>query len=254
MHYRNIAIIAHVDHGKTTLVDALLKQSGTFRENEDVGTTIMDSNDQEKNVESRSMQKIQLSTIRMYKINIVDTPGHADFGSEVERVLRMVDSVCLVVDAYEGPMPQTKFVLKKALELGLKPLVLSTRSTSLQLNLKQLWICSLISLYNSVRLMSNSISLMVVLSTRLLVKVSLRCNMTDERTRISLHFLIRSSLRLQKQQMIPPSHFRMQIANLAYDNYVGRMGIGRVYEGTVKVGQSVTIIANDGDSPNRKDI
>ena len=121
--FRNIAIIAHVDHGKTPLVDALLKQSGTFRENEDVGTTIMDSNDQER---ERGITIYAKNTAVMYKdvkINIVDTPGHADFGSEVERVLRMVDSVCLVVDAYEGPMPQTKFVLKKALELGIKPIV-----------------------------------------------------------------------------------------------------------------------------------
>ena len=121
--YRNIAIIAHVDHGKTTLVDALLKQSGTFRENEDVGTGIMDSNDQEKERGITIYAKNTAVTYKDTKINIVDTPGHADFGSEVERVLRMVDSVCLVVDAYEGPMPQTKFVLKKALELGLNPLV-----------------------------------------------------------------------------------------------------------------------------------
>jgi GTP-binding protein len=157
MKYRNIAIIAHVDHGKTTLVDALLKQSGTFRENEDVGTTIMDSNDQER---ERGITIYAKNTAVYYndvKINIVDTPGHADFGSEVERVLRMVDSVCLVVDAYEGPMPQTKFVLKKALELGLKPLVSSTRSISQQRNQLRSSICFLISLYNSVQQMSNSI-------------------------------------------------------------------------------------------------
>ncbi len=124
MKYRNVAIIAHVDHGKTTLVDALLKQSGVFRENEQIDTCVMDSNDQEK---ERGITIYAKNTAVYYndvKINIVDTPGHADFGSEVERVLRMVDSVCLVVDAYEGPMPQTKFVLKKALELGLKPLVI----------------------------------------------------------------------------------------------------------------------------------
>jgi GTP-binding protein len=123
MKYINVAIIAHVDHGKTTLVDALLKQTNTFRENEDVGTTIMDSNDQEKERGITIYSKNTAVQYGDYKINIVDTPGHADFGSEVERVLRMVDSVCLVVDAYEGPMPQTKFVLKKALQLGLKPII-----------------------------------------------------------------------------------------------------------------------------------
>lgn len=121
---RNIAIIAHVDHGKTTLVDALLKQSHTFRANEKVEERVMDSNDLEK---ERGITILSKNTAVIYndiKINIVDTPGHADFGGEVERVLKMVDSVLLVVDSYEGPMPQTKFVLKKSLELGLKPIVI----------------------------------------------------------------------------------------------------------------------------------
>ncbi|MGL5479491.1 MAG: GTP-binding protein, partial [Clostridium sp.] len=120
---RNIAIIAHVDHGKTTLVDALLKDSQTFRANEKVQERVMDSNDLEK---ERGITILSKNTAIHYndvKINIVDTPGHADFGGEVERVLKMVDSVLLVVDSYEGPMPQTKFVLKKALELKLKPIV-----------------------------------------------------------------------------------------------------------------------------------
>ena len=120
---RNVAIIAHVDHGKTTLVDAMLKQSHVFRDNEKVQERVMDSNDLEK---ERGITILSKNTAVMYngvKINIVDTPGHADFGGEVERVLMMVDSVILVVDAYEGPMPQTKFVLKKALELHLKPMV-----------------------------------------------------------------------------------------------------------------------------------
>ncbi len=120
---RNIAIIAHVDHGKTTLVDALLKQSKVFRENEVMQERVMDSNDLER---ERGITILSKNTAVMYngvKINIIDTPGHADFGGEVERVLKMVDSVLLVVDAYEGAMPQTKFVLKKALELGLDPMV-----------------------------------------------------------------------------------------------------------------------------------
>jgi GTP-binding protein len=120
---RNIAIIAHVDHGKTTLVDALLKQSGTFRENEEVPTCVMDSNDLER---ERGITILSKNTSILYKetrVNIVDTPGHADFGGEVERVLGMVDGCLLVVDANEGPMPQTRFVLKKALEKGLRPIV-----------------------------------------------------------------------------------------------------------------------------------
>ena len=120
---RNIAIIAHVDHGKTTLVDELLKQSGTFRENQEVAERVMDSNDIEK---ERGITILSKNTGVVYngiKINIIDTPGHADFGGEVERVLKMVNGVILVVDAFEGPMPQTKFVLKKALELDLSDIV-----------------------------------------------------------------------------------------------------------------------------------
>ncbi|MEQ8198091.1 MAG: GTP-binding protein, partial [Clostridiaceae bacterium] len=120
---RNIAIIAHVDHGKTTLVDALLRQSNIFRSNEKVEERVMDSNDLEKERGITILSKNTAVIHNGIKINIIDTPGHADFGGEVERVLKMVDSVLLVVDSYEGPMPQTKFVLRKALELGLKPIV-----------------------------------------------------------------------------------------------------------------------------------
>ena len=123
MEFKNIAIIAHVDHGKTTLVDAMLKQSGTFDEREIIEERVMDSNELEKERGITIYAKNTAIQLGDVKVNIVDTPGHADFGSEVERVLRMVDSVLLLVDAYEGPMPQTKFVLRKSLELGLKPIV-----------------------------------------------------------------------------------------------------------------------------------
>ena len=120
---RNVAIIAHVDHGKTTLVDGLLKQSHIFRENQQVGELIMDSNDQERERGITILAKNTAIIYRGIKINIIDTPGHADFGGEVERVLNMADGCLLLVDAVEGPMPQTRFVLKKALELGLKPIL-----------------------------------------------------------------------------------------------------------------------------------
>ncbi|MEK7451871.1 MAG: GTP-binding protein, partial [Patescibacteria group bacterium] len=123
MDFRNIAIIAHVDHGKTTLVDAMLKQSGTFNERDVIEVCVMDSNELEKERGITIYAKNTSIFLGDVKVNIVDTPGHADFGSEVERVLRMVDSVLLLVDAYEGPMPQTKFVLRKSLALGLKPIV-----------------------------------------------------------------------------------------------------------------------------------
>lgn len=120
---RNIAIIAHVDHGKTTLVDAMLKHAGVYRENENITERVMDSNDLEKERGITILAKNLSIHHGQYKINIVDTPGHADFGGEVERVLKMVDSVLLLVDALDGPMPQTRFVLKKSLDLGLKPIV-----------------------------------------------------------------------------------------------------------------------------------
>ena len=123
MKERNIAIIAHVDHGKTTLVDQLLKQSGTFRENEEVQTRAMDSNDLERERGITILSKTTAINYKGYRINILDTPGHADFGGEVERIMNMVDGVLLVVDAYEGTMPQTRFVLKKALAAGVTPIV-----------------------------------------------------------------------------------------------------------------------------------
>lgn len=245
MKYRNIAIIAHVDHGKTTLVDALLKQSGTFRENEEVGTTIMDSNDQEK---ERGITIYAKNTAVYYndvKINIVDTPGHADFGSEVERVLRMVDSVCLVVDAYEGPMPQTKFVLKKALELGLKPLVIINKIDKPTARPAEV-IDMLFDLFIQLGATDEQLD---ITDGRIVYTIAregiAKKELTDESKNIYPLFdtILEKVVEAPNDTTKP---FKMQIANLAYDNYVGRMGVGRVYEGTVKVGQQVTVIANDG--------
>ena len=245
MHYRNIAIIAHVDHGKTTLVDALLKQSGTFRENEEVGTTIMDSNDQERERGITIYAKNTAVYYKDVKINIVDTPGHADFGSEVERVLRMVDSVCLVVDAYEGPMPQTKFVLKKALELGLKPLVIINKIDKPTAQPEAV-IDMLFDLFVQLGATDEQLD---ITDGRIVYTIAregiAKMNMTDANKDITPLFeAILSQVAQAENDTTKP--FRMQIANLAYDNYVGRMGIGRVYEGTVKIGQSVTVIGNDG--------
>lgn len=241
----NIAIIAHVDHGKTTLVDALLKQTNTFRENEDVGTTIMDSNDQEKERGITIYAKNTAVNYKDYKINIVDTPGHADFGSEVERVLRMVDSVCLVVDAYEGPMPQTKFVLKKALELGLKPLVVINKIDKPTAQPDAV-IDMLFDLFVQLGATDEQLDITDgrIVYTIARDGIAIK-NMSDERKDITPLFdtIIEQVAMAANDESKP---FKMQIANLAYDNYVGRMGIGRVVDGQVKVGQSVTVIANDG--------
>ncbi len=241
----NIAIIAHVDHGKTTLVDALLKQTNTFRENEDVWTTIMDSNDQEKERGITIYAKNTAVNYKDYKINIVDTPGHADFGSEVERVLRMVDSVCLVVDAYEGPMPQTKFVLKKALELGLKPLVVINKIDKPTAQPDAV-IDMLFDLFVQLGATDEQLDITDgrIVYTIARDGIAIK-NMSDERKDITPLFdTIIEQVAMAANDVTKP--FKMQIANLAYDNYVGRMGIGRVVDGQVKVGQSVTVIANDG--------
>ncbi|MDD2565902.1 MAG: translational GTPase TypA [Candidatus Gracilibacteria bacterium] len=248
MSYRNIAIIAHVDHGKTTLVDTLLKQSGTFNEHEDAGTCIMDSNDQEKERGITIYAKNTAVNYKGEKINIVDTPGHADFGSEVERVLRMVDSVVLVVDAYEGPMPQTKFVLKKALELGIKPLVVINKIDKPTARPNEV-IDMLFDLFVQLGATDEQLDFPIVFA---IAKqgIAIR-NLGDEKVDISPLFeAIIEHVELAKNDTEVP--FKMQIANLGYDNFMGRLGIGRVYEGKVKTGQAVTVIGNDGARRNAK--
>ncbi len=242
MQYRNIAIIAHVDHGKTTLVDALLKQGGAFNSHEQVAVCVMDSNDQER---ERGITIYAKNTAIQYKgtkINIVDTPGHADFGSEVERVLRMVDSVLLVVDAYEGPMPQTKFVLKKALEHGLRPIVVINKIDKPTARPAEV-IDMLFDLFVQLGATDEQLDFHVIYAiAREGVAI---LDMKDEKKDITPLFdLILDKVPASANDTEKP--FKMQIANLAYDNYLGRMGIGRVYEGKAKVGQTVTIVGNNG--------
>ncbi len=241
MSFRNIAIIAHVDHGKTTLVDALLKQSGTFRENEKVDVCVMDSNDQEK---ERGITIYAKNTSIFYKgnkINVVDTPGHADFGSEVERVLRMVDCVCLVVDAYEGPMPQTKFVLKKSLQLGLKPIVIINKidkPTS-----RPDWVVDqLFDLF--VQLGANDEQLDFPVCYAIARDGVAKRNLEDESKDITPLFdMIMEKVTEAENDETKP--FRMQVANLAYDNFLWRLAIWRVTDWKVKFWQEVVINSNE---------
>lgn len=242
---RNIAIIAHVDHGKTTLVDALLKQSGTMKV-EDGAALIMDNNDQERErgitIYSKNTSVIYTDPAgTSHTINIIDTPGHADFGSEVERVMRMVDSVLLVVDAYEGPMPQTKFVLKKALELGLKPIVVINKidkATSRPDRVHD----KLFDLFISLGANDEQADFTVVYA---IAKqgIAIR-NLSDEQKDITPLFQTIVDL-------VPPvpnrnnEPLQLQIANLGYDEFLGRLGIGRIVSGTVKYNQQVQIIDNE---------
>ncbi len=231
MAIRNIAIIAHVDHGKTSLVDQLLKQSWTLKKMEDQDL-IMDSNDQER---ERGITIYSKNTAIEYKgerINIVDTPGHADFWSEVERVLRMVDSVILVVDAYEWPMPQTKFVLKKALELGIKPMVVINKIDKPAA--RPNWVIDqLFDLFILLWATDEQADFPVIYASAkqgYAVK-----NLEDEKKDLTPLFdEILSFVPEAKDYSDKP--FRMQIANLWYDDYRWRLWIWRVYEGTVRKG------------------
>lgn len=241
MSFRNIAIIAHVDHGKTTLVDALLQQSWTFRENEKVDVCVMDSNDQEKERWITIYAKNTSIFYKWDKINVVDTPGHADFGSEVERVLRMVDSVCLVVDAYEGPMPQTKFVLKKSLQLWLKPIVIINKID--KPTARPDWVVDqLFDLF--VRLWANDEQLDFPVCYTIARDWVAKRHLTDVSDNISPLFdMIMEKVAEAPNDVNKP--FRMQVANLAYDNFLWRLAIWRVYSWIVKVWQEVVITSND---------
>ncbi|MCF7834440.1 translational GTPase TypA [Candidatus Gracilibacteria bacterium] len=247
MSIRNIAIIAHVDHGKTSLVDQLLKQSGTLKKMDDKDL-VMDSNDQER---ERGITIYSKNTAIEYEgntINIVDTPGHADFGSEVERVLRMVDCVLLVVDAYEGPMPQTKFVLKKSLELGLKPIVAINKIDKPTARASEV-INMLFDLFILLGASDEQANFPIVYTS---AKGGYAMNNLDEKTNDMKALFDVIMKHVPEAPNYSDKPFRMQVMNLAYDDYMGRLGIGRVYEGTAKTGQQVSIISNDGKKRNGK--
>ncbi len=241
MSIRNIAIIAHVDHGKTSLVDQLLKQSWTLKKMEDQDL-VMDNNDQERERGITIYAKNTAIEYQGERINIVDTPGHADFGSEVERVLRMVDSVILVVDAYEGPMPQTKFVLKKSLELWFKPMVVINKIDKPAARPDRV-IDQLFDLFILLWATDEQADFPIIYASA--KNGYAMKNLTDEAKDLTPLFeAILKNVAPAPQNLDAP--FRMQIANLGYDDYLGRLGIGRVYEGKIKSGSQISIIGNDG--------
>lgn len=242
MDIYNIAIVAHVDHGKTTLVDSLLKSSDNFDAHKGLAERAMDSNDQEKERGITIYAKNAAITYHDKKINIVDTPGHADFGSEVERVLRTVDAVILVVDAYEGPMPQTKFVLRKSLELGLKVLVVINKIDKPMARPDEV-VNLTFDLFASLGATEEQLDFPYIYADAK-KGVAIR-QLTDEQKNILplIDFIFENVKPAQSNADAP---FRMQPATLQYDNFLGRIAIGRVYEGTVKPLQSVTVIKSNG--------
>ena len=241
--FRNIAIIAHVDHGKTTLVDELLKADDNFDKRKGLEERAMDSNAQEQERGITIYSKNTGITYKGNKINIVDTPGHADFGSEVERVLRTVDSVCLVVDAYEGPMPQTKFVLKKSLELGLHPVVVINKMD--KPSARPDWVVDqLFDLFVQLWASDEQLELLNEPVYAIAREGIAYRNIDDEKKDITplLDYIMENVKEADNDSEAP---FKMQIANLGFDNFLGRLGIGRVYQWIAKVGQDVFITDNE---------
>ena len=244
---RNVAIIAHVDHGKTTLVDAMLKQSHIFRANEQVAERVMDSNAIER---ERGITILSKNTAVMYKdikINIVDTPGHADFGGEVERVLNMVDGVLLLVDASEGPMPQTKYVLRKALEQGLKPIVVINKIDRPDQRIDDVY-DEVLELFMELGADDDQLDFPVVYAIARDGIAKLELDDESDSLEPLMDLLIKE---IPAPQGDVEGPLQMMVTTLDSDEYVGRVAIGRIMRGKIKEGQNVVVISGDGETKER---
>ncbi|MGQ8873886.1 translational GTPase TypA [Paenibacillus sp. TSA_86.1] len=245
-HIRNIAIIAHVDHGKTTLVDKLLQQSGTFRDHETVQERAMDSNDLERERGITILAKNTAITYKDYLINIVDTPGHADFGGEVERIMKMVDGVLLVVDAYEGCMPQTKFVLRKALEHNLTPIVIVNKIDRPAARPAEV-IDEVLDLFIELGANDQQLEFPVVYASALNGTSSMEDDPAkQDDNMMAIYDTIVSHIPHPTENVEEPLQFLVTLMD--YNEYLGRIAIGRVNRGVIRQGQSVTVIMRDGKS------
>ena len=245
---RNIAIVAHVDHGKTTLVDCLLKQSGTFSERTVLAERVMDSNDQEKERGITILAKNTAITWQGNRINIVDTPGHADFGGEVERVLSMVDTVLILVDAMDGPMPQTRFVTQKAFQMGFKPIVVINKVD--RPGARPDWVLNAtFDLFDRLGATDEQLDFPVVYASALHGYAGLDADvrsgdMTPLYEAIMKH--------VSPPQVDPDGAFQMRISQLDYSNYVGLIGIGRIQRGKIRTNMPVAVIDREGKKRNAK--
>jgi GTP-binding protein len=239
---RNIAIIAHVDHGKTTLVDAMLKHAGVFRDNEAITERVMDSNDLEKERGITILSKNLSVHHGRYKINIVDTPGHADFGGEVERVLTMVDSVLLLVDALDGPMPQTRFVLKKSLDLGLKPIVVINKIDRPGARPDEV-VDMVFDLFCELNAKDEQLDFPIVYTSAKMGYAKL--DMSSESSSMEpLFAVVESNVHPPKGDTNAP--FQLMVTNIDYNDYIGRIATGKIYSGKVKTGETLALIKRDG--------
>ncbi|TSA23736.1 translational GTPase TypA [bacterium] len=240
---KNIAIIAHVDHGKTTLVDAALRQSGIFRDNENIADRVMDSNDLERERGITIFSKNASLTYKDYKINFVDTPGHADFGGEVQRIMKMVDSVLLLVDAFEGPMPQTKYVLKKSLELGLNPIVIINKID--RQNARPAEVLEMVfDLFCDLHANDAQLDFPVLFTSG--KDGYARYEPEDDNDDlIPLFETIIHRVKDSEGDVSKP--FQMLVSAIKYDNYLGKIGTGKITNGTVSQGEEVVLLKRDGE-------
>ena len=240
MDIRNIAIIAHVDHGKTTLVDKILHATKVFRDNQDAGELIMDSNDLEKERGITIFSKNAAVVYNGVKINVIDTPGHADFGGEVERVLKMADGVCLLVDAFEGPMPQTRFVLQKALALGLKPIVIINKVDKPN--------CRPDEVHDAVfELFFNLDASEEQLNFPTFYGSGKNGWFNDSLTQIdNINPLLDGILKHVPPPAVGAGPLQMQITSLDYSSFLGRIAIGKVSRGSIKENQPISLMQTDG--------
>ncbi|WP_376690777.1 translational GTPase TypA [Wenzhouxiangella sp. EGI_FJ10409] len=242
MKLRNIAIIAHVDHGKTTLVDQLLRQSGSFAEHERLTERVMDSEDQERERGITILSKNTAIDWQGWRINIVDTPGHADFGGEVERVLSMVDSVLLLVDAVDGPMPQTRFVTQKAFDMGFRPIVVVNKVD--RPGARPDWVINqTFDLFDKLGATDEQLDFPIVYASALNGYASLEADVTEGDLTPLYETLVEH---VPAPAVDPEGPFQMQISSLSYSSYVGLIGVGRIKRGRVRPNQAVTVVDREG--------
>lgn len=239
---RNIAIIAHVDHGKTTLVDELLKQSGVFRKNQQLAERVMDSNDLERERGITIFSKNTAINYRGCKVNIIDTPGHADFGGEVERVLKMVDGVLLLVDAFEGPMPQTRFVLKKALSLDLVPIVVINKVDRHDARTDEVY-DEILDLFISLQIEDHQLDFPIIFTS---AKEGYAITSMDEKPESVKPLLDAIIDNIPAPEGDDSGFFQCLISSIDYDKYIGRVGIGKISRGTVNQNDEIALCKKDG--------
>ena len=238
---RNVAIIAHVDHGKTTLVDRILYQSKLFRDNQEVKELILDNNDLERERGITILSKNVSVHYKDYKINIIDTPGHSDFGGEVERVLNMADGVLLIVDAFEGPMPQTRFVLQKAIEMNLKPIVVINKVDKPNCNPEQT-MEAVFDLMFALGASEEQLDFPVVYGS------SKQGWMSDDwrKPTDNVSYLLDQIITHIPEYKAKEGNTQMIISSLDYSSYVGRIAVGKLTRGTLIAGQNISLVKHDG--------